>query len=386
MPKPIVAGLDIGSSSIRLIVVAPGTAGGPPRLLARVKKESRGLRRGYVVNFDEALESIREAVSEAERQSKLKLRSVFLGLGGLTLESKTGDGQIIVSTADLEISDTDLERALAQAEASLGDFANRHILHAAPVAFKLDGKKILGRPEGLKGNKLEVRTLFVHCLTQHLNDLMRVVAAAGLEVDDVIAAPVAAATVVLSPTQKAAGVVLANIGSQTTSLVTFEEGAMVALAVLPLGSNDVTNDIALGLRLPIEEAEQVKLQPSSAPTLRRKLDEIIEARLADLFELIDTHLKKIGRSGLLPAGIVMVGGGATGPELEDWARSILRLPAKIYQPHEDSRLKNQLPDSGWVVAYGLCLIGLKTGQSDDWGLKLRQLLRRAIAWFKDFWP
>ena len=386
MPRTIVAGLDIGTSAIRLVVLEGGQETKTPRILAQVKKESHGLRRGYITNFEETLANLREAVREAERQAKMPLKSVFLGIGGITLEAKTGDGQIAVSKADLEISDNEIKRAIEASEQNLGDMTNRRIIHTIPLSFKLDGHKILGRPEGLKGSRLEVRTLFIHCLNQHLQDLVRVTEAAGLTVEDVVAAPMASSLPTITVAQKAAGCILANIGSQTTSVITFEEGIPVALKVLPIGANDVTNDIALVLRVSIEEAERMKLDPNYAITVKRKLDEIIEARLIDMFELIENHLKKMGRSGLLPAGIVIVGGGAHVDDMEKIAKNTLRLPVKIFDPLTDPYLKSQMKDSAWSVAYGLGLHGLSTETNDSFNDRFKQVSGRLVQWFKEFWP
>lgn len=384
--RNIITGLDIGSSAIRVVVVEVVSGNREPKVLAQVKKESRGLRRGYVINAEETLRNLNEAIAEAKRQTKTRIHHVVLGIGGITLESKIVEGQITVSKADLEISEPDLERALVACKTNLGELPNRHILQHFPLSCKIDGKRIPGRPDGLRGNKLELRTLFVHCLGQHLNDLTKVVEAAGLTIDEVVASPLASSVAVLTPTQKAAGCTLANIGSQTTSLITYEDGQPIAVQVLPIGSNDITNDIALGLRLSLDEAEHFKLDPTTAMHVKRKLDEIIEARVIDMFELIDSHLKKIGRSGLLPAGIVITGGGANILDLETMAKETLRLPAKIFNPLEDNRLRSQLRDQSWAVAYGLCLRGLETERQDSWSFQLNQAWRRFIAWFKDFWP
>ncbi len=386
MPRTIVAGLDIGTSTIRLVVLESGKETKTPRILAQAKKESRGLRRGYIINFEETLASLREAIREAERQAKVPIKSVFLGIGGITLEAKTAEGQVAVSKADLEVSDVDVKRVIEASEHALGDLTNRRIIHTIPLSYKLDGKKILGRPEGLRGAKLEVRTLFIHCLNQHLHDLIRVVETAGLSVDDIVASPMAASLPTLSAAQKAAGCLLANFGSQTTSIITYEEGTPLSLQVFALGSNDVTNDIALGLRVPIEEAERMKLDPNYALTVKRKLDEIIEARLIDMFEMIESHLKKIGRNGLLPAGIVIIGGGAQVDDIERLAKESLRLPAKIFDPLTDPYLKSQIKDSSWAVAYGLCLTGLDSERSDSPTQRLKQLVRRFMRWIKEFWP
>jgi cell division protein FtsA len=384
--RNIITGLDIGSSAIRIAVVEVVSGSREPKVLAQVKKESRGLRRGYIINFDETLRNLSDAIAEAERQTKTRIRRVILGIGGITLESKIVEGQITVSKADLEISEPDLERALAVCKTNLGEMPNRHVLHNFPLSCKIDGKKVPGRPDGLRGSKLELRTVFVHCLSQHINDLVKVVEAAGLSIDDVVASPLASSTAVLTATQKAAGCTLANIGSQTTSLITYEDNQPIAIQVLPIGSNDITNDIALGLRLSLDEAERIKLDPMAAMPVKRKLDEIIEARVIDMFELIDGHLKKIGRSGLLPAGIIITGGGANILDLESLAKETLRLPAKIFNPLDDNRLRTQLRDQSWAVAYGLCLRGLETENEDSWNSKLRHAWQIFVKWFKDLWP
>jgi len=388
MAKMIVVGLDIGTSAIRLVVGETFQEDKPPQILAQVKKESRGLRRGYIVNFEETLNNLKSALREAERQAKTRIKSAVLGIGGITLEAKNGEGQVAVSRADLEITENEIQRVIEASESNLTNFQNRSIIHTIPLSFKLDGQPVPGQPLGMTGNKLEVKTLFIHCLTQHLNDLVRVTNQVGLIVEDVVASPLAASIPTLTVTQKMAGCVLVNIGSQTTSLVVFENDVPISLQILPLGSNDVTNDIAIGLRIPLEEAEAIKLSGNETSTLRKKLDEIIEARLSDIFELIESHLKKIGRSGLLPAGAVIVGGGSNIPNLEKLAKHALRLPVKVFDPATVPRLKNQLRDAGWAVAYGLCLFGLGEVSEEPFGPNkiIRTTTNLFWRWLRGFWP
>ena len=386
MNKNLVAGLDIGTAAIRLVVCEQLSESRTLRILAQAKKESRGLKRGYIINFEETLENLRETVREAERQAKLPIKNVFLGVGGITLEAKLGLGQVAVAEADGEITESDIRRAVEAGESGLGDLTNRHIISNQPVAFRLDGKRILGRPEGLRGGKLEAKTIFVHCLKQHLQDLIRVTEMAGLAVDDIVAAPLAASTSALSVTQKAAGCVLINIGSQTTSMVVWEDGVPLTLQVFPLGSMDVTTDTARGLRLPLDEAERMKLDENYAVAAKRKLDEIIEARLSDMFELIETALRKIGRSGLLPAGAVIVGAGARVNAIEKLASHTLRLPAKLFDPLTDPQMKSQIKDAGWVVAYGLCLQGLAGERSEGMGQQVKRASVRVRRWFRELLP
>lgn len=388
MARHIVAGLDIGTAAIRLVVSEVVPESSVPRVLCQIKRESRGLKRGYIINFDETLENLREAIKEAERQAKVKLKNVYLAIGGITLDAKVASGQIAVSKADLEISESDVSRVIEASRASLGDFQNRQIIHTIPFAFKLDGERVLGRPEGLRGSKLEVKTLFIHCLGQHLQDLARVVSMAGLNVEDVVAAPLAASFATLSTAQKMAGCALVNIGSQTTSVITFEESTPMSLQVFPFGSNDVTNDIALGLKVSLEEAEQLKLGGRDQATgLKKKLDEIIEARLSDIFESVDAHLKKIGRNGLLPAGVIIVGAGGNLENIERVAKSLLKLPARLFDVSQATHLKNQIRDASWVVAYGLCLFGFGLVSEESLGEKIAHSTKSSfVKWLKEFWP
>ncbi len=396
MARNIVTGIDVGTSAIRIVVseypaniskVAGNTPA--PFVLAAVKKESRGLRRGYVISFDELTETLGEAFREAEKMAKIKIKKAFLGVGGITLGSNLAEGSIVVSRADLEITELDIKRAITTSEANLKDSSNKQIIHTVPLQFKLDGKRVLGRPIGLKGGVLEVKTLFISSLEQHLNDLVAAVEEAGVEVEDVIASPIAASFVGLSKLQKAAGCLLLNIGAETVSLVIFEEGIPISLEIFPIGSSDITNDIALGLKISLEEADALKIGARDAYTSRKKLDEIIEARLSDIFELIERHLRKIGRSALLPAGLVITGGGASTSQLADLAKEYLHLPAKVVPeitiPTGENKKINI--DSSWSVAYGLCVLGFNTEVGESIGIRLaRETKNSFIGWIRQLLP
>ena len=388
MGRTIVTGLDVGTASVRVAVCEIIKGARHPKVLALVKTESRGLRRGYVINQEELSQVIRTVIGEAERQAQVRIKNIFLGLGGVTLESRIGENQIVVSRADTEITENDINRVIELAETSLPDMANNRIIHTIPIYFKLDGKKIPGRPEGMRGTKLEVRVLFIVCLDQHLNGLVRAVESASVSVKDIVAAPLAAGFTALNTQQKTVGCVLTNIGSQTTSIAVFEDGIPISLQILPIGSMDITNDIALGLRVPLDEAERLKLNGDQLLTFRKKLDEIIEARLSDMFDLIERHLKKIGRSGLLPAGIIITGGGGNIENISGLAKEELHLPARVFTPTGENQGRPILKDSNWVVAYGLCLFGLG---GDNIEISIipgifRGVKRTFIHWLKELWP
>ncbi|MCX6712616.1 MAG: cell division protein FtsA [Candidatus Vogelbacteria bacterium] len=382
----IITGLDIGTSWIRIAVCERKNGQEHPHILALVKKSSNGLRRGYITNLEEVIDCLKGAIAEAEKASKLKIRHVCLGVGGATLESRQSDGGTLVARADYEVVESDIRRAVEDSQNSLPDMQNRQILHRVPIMFKLDGKRVLGTPEAMKGSKLEVRTMFVTYSKQHLKDFVAVAEEAGLIVDDIIASPLASSSVLLSKIQQASGSVLANVGSQTTSIAVFEENLPLSIHIFPIGSTDITNDIALGLRIPIEDADRIKKHEQEPEGPRRKLDEIIEARLSDIFEYIEVHLKKIGRNGLLPAGIIICGGGSGIPGIDLLAKDYFKLPARTAEP---ARLggNNQTIDPSWAVAYGLCSYNYDNELENPTNSPgNRDWIKTIMRWFREFMP
>jgi hypothetical protein len=212
----------------------------------------------------------------------------------------------------------------------------------------------------------------------------------GITVEDVMASPIALSFVTLSKSQKIAGCVLANIGSETTSISVFENNTPVSMEVFPIGGSDITNDIALGIKVPIEEAEQIKIGAITGSSYsRKKLEEIVEARLSDIFELIESHLKKLGRNGLLPAGIILSGGGSMLSGIEDLAKDSLSIPARIGSIELKLQDKNNYKDMLFGVAYGLCVLGINIDEetSIDTSSQFLTKTGKAIAtWIKQFLP
>lgn len=386
MTKHIVTGIDVGTHAVRVLVAEYLPGHRYPKILALVTKESRGMRHGYPVNTDEVSASVGEAIRAAEAMAKQKIRRAFLSIGGVTLESRMSDASVAVSKADQEVTEADVRRVLDLTEANLPDSSNRTVIERYPLAFKLDGKKILGRPTGFKGSKLEARSVFITCLTQHVNDLENAVIENGVAIDDVIPSPIAASTVTLSNVQKMAGCVLANIGSETTSLVVFEEKIPISIRVFPIGSTDITNDIALGLKISLEEAERIKTGIEEPNATKKKLDEIIDARLSDMFELIEAHLKKIGRNGLLPAGIILTGGGSSIPDIDSLAKHALKLPARIGTPENGFNVRSQVSDPSWAVAYGLCILGKREEDEGGSGALLTSTKNHFVKWIRELLP
>lgn len=361
-----------------------------PRIIGVGLAESRGLRRGFVVNTEEVAKSVKSAINQAEKTIGLQIKRASLCVGGVGVNAFTQTGATSVSRADLEITNLDINKAVEESQNAIGEsvLLNRKIIHNIPVSFKIDGKVVWGQPAGMKGAKLEAKTFFVTCLEQHLDNLTEAVELAGVKVDNLTASPFPASLVNLNRTQKIAGVALANIGAETTAIAVMENDLPVSLEILPFGSSDITNDIALGLKISLEEAENLKIGNVPLGNFsRRKLDEIIDARLSDIFELIDVHLKKIGRNGLLPAGIVITGGGAGTINIEQSARTNLNLPAKALTGLLGANSKIQVKENIWSTAYGLCLIGKDGINEESFGNNFVKKTRLDILkWFKQFMP
>ncbi|KKU77158.1 MAG: Cell division protein ftsA [Parcubacteria group bacterium GW2011_GWA2_47_7] len=249
MSKRIITGIDIGTHSVRVVISEYTEGAGLPHILGVGKAESRGLRHGYIINIADAVKGVRVAVEQAEQAAGVRIRDAYVSVGGVGLEGTQTSGAAIISRADSEITEADVERAHRACEQNLHNVANKKILHTVPIEYFVDGKKIYGRPSGMKGLKLEAKCLIVTCLEQHLNDLIRTVEEAGIEPIDACASSIAASFVALTKAQRIAGVVLANIGAETISIIVYEEGIPISLEVFPTGSTDITNDIALGLKI-----------------------------------------------------------------------------------------------------------------------------------------
>lgn len=347
-------GIDIGTATTRVVVVgAPLPNGVLPQVLAVGTAETAGLKHGYIISRDDATQSLRRALRDAETQAGIKIRSASITIGGVGLQAEYATGTAVVSRADSVIGKADIEKAITEAEHTL-DLKNKKILHAFPVLFKIDGKEQPVRPEGIVGLKLEVKVFFVTCFAQHLDDLLSVVADAGVKVESFTATPLAAHELLLTDIQRNFGCVIVDIGAETVSVAVFENSTPLSLHVFGIGSLDITKDIALGLRITPEEAESVKRGSVSFQSIpKKKLDEIVEARLSDIFELIDKYLKKIGRSGLLPAGAIIVGGGAYSTQIESVAKTMLKIPVKLGAldiPSTKGVLKDQRLINAYAVA------------------------------------
>lgn len=394
--KNVIAGIDIGTYHVKTVIARRPKSNerNLPVILGRGMSESKGMRYGYIVNPGDASRSIRTAVIQAEEAAGVKINQGFISIGGIELSGITTQASVVISRADSQITELDLEKVHDACKNDIPpqDKQNRRILHEIPIAYRVDGKRVFGDPLKMKGVKLEARMLFVTCLEQHLVDLIESVESTNIDVVDVIAAPIAAGYVTLSKQQRTAGCVLANIGAETVSIVVYEDNIPISLEIFPVGSTNITNDIALNFQISLEEAEQLKIgKIRSVNYPQKKLDEIIKNRLIDMFALIEAHLKKIGRDKLLPAGIVITGGGSGIGTIEDIARATLELPSSIgtLPIHgKNGKRQNVVKDSTWSVAYGLCVFGYQYGQINSRSItkSVSRMVRFIQNLFRQFLP
>jgi len=410
MARQIAVGIDIGTHEIKVVVAEEIRHEDKvyPKIIGSGGAESRGLRHGFITNISEVSEAIEEAVRKAEKASNFKIKRAFVSIGGIGLSGITTNGGTIISRADFEVTALDVNKALEVAEAAIPHSVslNKKIINTIPIEYKVDGKAVWGQALGLKAEKLDVKTFFIMCQEIHIQNLIKAIEEIDIEVIDVVAAPIAASFVNLNKKQKKAGCVLANIGAETLSMIVFENGNPISLEVFPIGGTDITNDIALGLKISLEEAESIKLGSiTNSSYSKKKLDEIISARLEDMFELIETHLKKIGRNALLPAGIIITGGGARLSMIKELAESNLKLPSRLAEIHfgedlpagkagnSESHIKQK--DLSWSVAYGLAVLGFNAeneqrsiglGNVEKIAESGKKGLRQVGDWFSQFLP
>lgn len=356
--RKIYTGIDIGTYHVKVVVAAPSENPElPMTILGTGTASSRGLRHGYIIDVKEATKSIREALARAASAANITVRSARVALGGVGLDEIRSSSEVTLTASGGIVTEREIERALKESEKrATPKLVNRTVVHTIPLQFRVDGVPTYGKPHGLQGTKLSVDTLLVTMLSQHHDDLVEAVEAAGIEVDGLMAAPLAASLVTLTKAQKTAGVVLANIGAETLSLIVFDNDTPLSIKVFPTGSASITNALALSFQIPPSEAEQMKrgaVIGSDVP--QKKMYTVLVGQLKDMFALVNVHLKSIGRQRLLPAGIVITGGGSGIANASDIARIVLRLPSQIgqigYLPRTSS------VDATWAVAYGLCRWG-----------------------------
>jgi len=425
--RHFITAIDIGTSTVQTVVAEQKRGDDTLHVLGMGNTAAYGMRRGVVVDIEDATAAIRASVDEARKTSGVSIRSAYLGIDGSHIGVTSSRGVVAVARADGEITSEDVKRALTAAESFIPKNPNKEIIHLMPRDFRVDNEPNIKDPVGMHGVRLEVDALIVDFSSPFLKNLLKCVRSAGLDVRDYVFSPLATSDIILTKRQKELGVMLLDIGAGTTSFMIFEEGMPIHAGVIPIGGSHITNDIAIGFRTHVDVAERMKrIHGSCLPSevskrevirlrdllggeqdikdhsdalhiydeqtaySRKMLAEIIEARLCDIFELLQKELKKIGRLELLPSGVVLIGGTSLLPGLIEVARRELKLPVEVGTPHKFIHVIDERTISQFASVFGvLQWAATHSTQRNtvDWGGSFAEFpAKKIIQWFKSLIP
>ncbi|HET6746501.1 MAG TPA: cell division protein FtsA [Candidatus Saccharimonadales bacterium] len=366
-------GIDIGTTTIRCVVGHIDATTGTPTVVGVGSAANSGMRKGVVAHLAGPAQAIDEALGEAERMSGYQVDAAVLSINGSHIISTKADGMIAVGAMDHEIVQADLARI--EEVATLGKVpANREILEVVPHSYRLDGQDNIKDPLGMTGTRLEINANVVSALGPHLHNLEKSAEMAKVALKMVTPSVLGAARAVLTEQQKENGVAVVDLGGATTSIAVFEEGDLQYVAVIPLGGVNITNDLAIGLKTDPEIAEKVKVGHGTAVARKNDerislkqdketiyfdsndVDEIVEARLDEIFDAIQKELKRAGRAGQLPSGIVLTGGSAKIKGIAEYAKEKLGLAARVGKPAGFGGVAESIEEPQFATAVGLMLL------------------------------
>lgn len=408
MPKErIIAGLDIGSSKITTIIATLSTEG-KVSVIGVSTVPSKGIKKGAVVDIDEAVEAIAKSLESAERMAGYAVSGAYVLVDGTHISSLNSHGVVAVAHQEGEISPSDVERVTEAAQA-ISIPSSREIVHVIPRGFIVDSQDGIRDPVGMSGIRLEVETNIISGATTVMRNLVKCVQQVGVDVEDLVFGGIAAAEAVLTDTEKELGAVLVDIGGGTTDILVFEDGSPAYAAVLPIGGQNITNDLAIGLRTSLENAEKIKekLQLAAAAEsneidvadlgleretiARKEINEIIKARLQEIFSLIALEIKKSGFERKLPAGLILCGGAAETAGISEVARQVLKTPVRIGEPRGAAGLIEEVSGPAYAASIGLLLYGarLQPERRVSFGAargRVFELLGRVVNWIKSYLP
>lgn len=412
----LITGLDIGSTAIRVAIANQVTKTDSRfdlHLIGLVEVPAEGIHKGVVTSIEEAVSSISHALEQAERLVGVPIEHAWVGISGSHIVSQESKGVVAVAKSDGEIAEDDMARAIEAAKA-IAPPLNYEVLHVLPRTFVVDGQTGIKDPVGMTGVRLEVDTQIIYGSTSQIKNLTKAVYRAGIDIDDLVLSVLAAGDAVVTARQKELGVAVVNIGGSTTSVLIYEEGDILHAAVLPIGSEHVTNDLAIGLKSPIEVAERVKKEfgmcVAEDVLKKERIDlvnaggeineevslkyiaEIIQARMEEILEKVEREFIKAGRSHLLPAGVVLTGGGSKVARLIELAKYKLGLPASLGYPLDVRSVSEKVTDLSFASAIGLAKWGAKIhhGNSPSMGgsprKNMEKISKRVCGWFRSLVP
>jgi cell division protein FtsA len=410
MPKDnnTLVGIDIGTTKIAITVghVDEGLIS----IIGYSRVANAGVRKGVITDVEDTVSALTSALEEAERIAGTPIKSAYVSIGGAHISSSISKGVVAVTRSDGEITQSDVNRVVEAAQ-TVALPPNREIVHVVPKYFIVDGQEGISDPTNMTGIRLEVEAVVVGGATNAIKNLNKCLTQVGVGIDGMVYSPLASAQVLISKKQKEIGVAIVDIGAGTTSMAVFENGEILHCAVMPIGSQQITSDIAIGLRTSLEVAEKIKTQygsampeniseteninlanfdPQDAQKVERKyVCEIIHARVMEIFSMVHDELRKIGKDGMLPAGIVFTGGGSNLEDLIMLAKEELRLPAQLGIPlFEMSGLVDKIDPSIYSTSTGLILYGLENQNitSSPNRIDSGNMINKAKDFFTQFLP
>jgi cell division protein FtsA len=401
--RDLIVGLDIGTSKVAALVASLG-ADGALEILGMGSHASKGLKKGVVVNIEDTVTAIQRALEEAELMADCKIASAYAGIAGSHIKSFNSTGMVAVK--DREVSPQDVERAIDTAKA-VNIPTDQQILHVLRQEFIIDGQEDVREPLGMSGVRLEVKVHIVTGAVSAAQNIVKCVRRCGLEVNDLILQPLASSRAVLSEDEKDLGVCLIDVGGGTTDLAIFTHGAIRHTAVIPIAGDQITNDIAMALRTPTPEAEQIKIRHGVAlrqladanemievPGIgdraprtmsRQTLAEVIEPRVDELYQLVQKVLHDSGFEDLLSSGIVLTGGSSVMQGMVELGEEIFHMPVRIGVPRYSGGLADVVRNPRYATAVGLLLEGVSQMQQGRFSRQngsVRAVLGRMKEWFQ----
>ncbi|MCD4754355.1 MAG: cell division protein FtsA [Deltaproteobacteria bacterium] len=402
-PGNIIVGLDIGTTKICAVVSEFNEKGA--EIIGVGTYPSVGLRKGVVVNIDNTVDSIQRSMEEAELMAGCEIGSVFIGIAGSHIKGFNSHG--VIAVKGQEVSQEDVDRVIDAARA-VAIPLDREVIHILPQEYIVDEQGGILDPVGITGVRLEAKVHIVTGAVTAAQNLIKCANRAGLDVVDIVFQPLASAEAVLTQEEKDLGVALVDFGGGTTDLALFTESAIKHTAVLGLGGNNLTNDIAVGLRTPSQEAEQIKIGHGSClnslvdkdqmievpsvggrkPRLlsRHILSEILEPRVEEIFTLVDREIERTGLKELLASGVVITGGSALLPGIAEIADQVFQLPTRIGYPQRISGLVDVVNGPMFATAVGLVLYGMEHQPQQKFRIRDGNIFNRVTlrmkSWFK----
>jgi len=406
----IVVGLDIGSRKVCTVIGELGE-NDQIEIIGVGTTPSLGIRKGVIIDLDQAIQSVKESIESAERMAGMRINSAFVSIAGSHISSVNSKGVIAISGESPEITEKDIEKVIEAAKAGIVS-SEKELIHTLSREFIVDGQSGISDPLGMSGARLEGKVHIVTGSITAVQNLIKCVEGAGLDIEEVIFGTLASSNAVLSSAEKDLGVLLIDIGAGTTEITIFVEGGLAYSAVLPVGGNQITNDLAVGLRTSIEEAEKIKINYGSAVennvspeklleissingkdkgnVSQKYLVEIIEPRVSEIFSLVGAEVRKSGCYNMIPGGIVITGGSSLLPGMSEVAEQVLNLPSRLGSPHYEGELAAMINDPSYSEAVGLLSFATekysigRPFQSTKRKARVTNIFTKIINWLKDF--